>query len=421
MIPLELSDKELLQFAMDSGMIDPNTIRKQIEMNERKKFLEMHTFKIWCGKNQKWYTYFYDEENKKRKLVKRNTKEDIENCIIEYYKSIDKENNLITIEKYYPVWVERQKNCGRCDSTLKKYENTYNRFFKDDSIVKKDIKLISDGDIENFIFRVLNKFKIKKNAFNQMYYILNGILKKARKDKIIKDNPCDLIDLEIYYCRLEEQSFDTSKRVLDDVGCQKLMEVLMNDRKRKPNYIPSYAVELALLTGMRAGELSFLKWDNIKTNDGYIQVCGSEKLNQITKEYYDSDTKTHKKRRVPITDKMTEFFRNLKLIEMKYGYLGEYVFSNENGRIHRNTLCSCARNKCMQAKLDAKGLQVARRTFNSQLKTNGVPTVIAASILGHSQEVNESYYTYDVSNMDYKTSVVSIINDGIYGEKKKQA
>ena len=38
---MELSDKELLQFAIDSGMIDTNTIRKQIEMNERKKFIEM--------------------------------------------------------------------------------------------------------------------------------------------------------------------------------------------------------------------------------------------------------------------------------------------------------------------------------------------------------------------------------------------
>ena len=48
---MELSDKELLQFAIDSGMIDANTIRKQIEMNERKKFIEMHEYETWQGKN----------------------------------------------------------------------------------------------------------------------------------------------------------------------------------------------------------------------------------------------------------------------------------------------------------------------------------------------------------------------------------
>ena len=48
---MELSDKELLQFAIDRGMIDANTIRKQIEMNERRKFIEMHEYEIWQWKN----------------------------------------------------------------------------------------------------------------------------------------------------------------------------------------------------------------------------------------------------------------------------------------------------------------------------------------------------------------------------------
>ena len=79
MIPLELSDKELLQFAIDSGMIDTNTIRKQIEMNERKKFIEMHKYDTWQGKNGLWYTYLPDN-TKGRKLVKRKTKEEIYYC-----------------------------------------------------------------------------------------------------------------------------------------------------------------------------------------------------------------------------------------------------------------------------------------------------------------------------------------------------
>ena len=34
---MDLSDKEILKFAVENGIIDTNTIRKQIEMNERKK------------------------------------------------------------------------------------------------------------------------------------------------------------------------------------------------------------------------------------------------------------------------------------------------------------------------------------------------------------------------------------------------
>lgn len=37
----------------------------------------------------------------------------------------------------------------------------------------------------------------------------------------------------------------------------------------------------------------------------------------------------------------------------------------------------------------------------------GVSTVVAASMLGHTVQVNENNYTYDVASMDYKKKVMS--------------
>ena len=195
-----------------------------------------------------------------------------------------------------------------------------------------------------------------------------------------------------------------------------MIDVIKKDYLEKPEYIPSYAVELALLTGMRAGELAFLQWKHIDMNSGYILVCGSEKYNQTKKVYWDDVTKTGKERRIPLTNEMKDFFKRLKSVEMQYGYLTEYVFSNENGRIHRGTLCSCAMNKCNQAGTKAKGLQTMRRTFNSQLKTEGVSTTVASAILGHCSEVNEKFYTYDISDMDYKEMVVDKINKKMFSK-----
>lgn len=54
----KLSQTELLKLALEDGIVDINTITKQIEMNERKKYLEMHKYEIWQGeKDNKWYTY----------------------------------------------------------------------------------------------------------------------------------------------------------------------------------------------------------------------------------------------------------------------------------------------------------------------------------------------------------------------------
>ena len=55
-----LTDKEMLKFAVENGMIDIDTIQKQIEMNERKKYLEMHKSKIWQSTDGKWYTFLPD-------------------------------------------------------------------------------------------------------------------------------------------------------------------------------------------------------------------------------------------------------------------------------------------------------------------------------------------------------------------------
>ena len=42
----ELSKAELLNYAVENGIVDINTITKQIEMNERKKHLAMHQYEI---------------------------------------------------------------------------------------------------------------------------------------------------------------------------------------------------------------------------------------------------------------------------------------------------------------------------------------------------------------------------------------
>ena len=55
-----ITDKEILNFALDNGIIDIDTLKEKIEMNERKKYLKMHKNKIWQPQNGKWNTYVDD-------------------------------------------------------------------------------------------------------------------------------------------------------------------------------------------------------------------------------------------------------------------------------------------------------------------------------------------------------------------------
>ncbi len=53
----------------------------------------------------------------------------------------------------------------------------------------------------------------------------------------------------------------------------------------------------------------------------------------------------------------------------------------------------------------SKCLQI--QSEKPKLRCMGVSTVVAASMLGHTVQVNENNYTYDVASMDYKKKVMS--------------
>lgn len=409
-----LQQNEILRFILNNGMIDLDDVESRMNAMKSQKLLKQHKNKVWQGKDGKWRTYLPDTQ-KGRVLKKRATEKEIQELIIDYYKGLEKEKEAVSFYDYFLIWKDRQTKIGVSDATISKYNTDFKRFFLDDSLgfSSLDIRKIDDKRIEDYIFRTLDRLHIKYRAFQQMFSMMNNIFRKAKLDKVIKDNPCEYIDIQLYKRKCDDSGFDPEKRVLDEDGIKRVLDVIRKEHIENPNYIPIYALELALLTGMRAGELAFLRWEHIDYQNGYLKVCGSEKYNQDKKVFFDDKTKTGKERRIPLTEEMIAFFKNLQMIEIKYGYISNHVFSNENGRIHRNTLCTCAVKKCAQAGVAARGLQVARRTFNSQLRTQGVSTVVASSILGHSEQVNERYYTYDVSNMDYKREVVENINKKI--------
>ena len=157
------------------------------------------------------------------------------------------------------------------------------------------------------------------------------------------------------------------------------------DYESKPDYIPTYAVEFACMTGMRVGEIAALTWSKI--TDEYILVDQSEKYNRKTKEYYISITKNGMERQFPLTPEIKDLLKRIKKAEARSGWISEWGFSNKEGRIH-----------------------ACRRTINSKMRCSGVPAVMAASILGHSEEVNDMYYTYGMSGIREKAQIISQIN-----------
>ena len=120
----------------------------------------------------------------------------------------------------------------------------------------------------------------------------------------------------------------------------------------------------------------------------YIIIDKSEKYNRKTKEYYIDKTKNGKERIVAVTEEIKTLLLRVKKEEEERGYLSDFVFSNENGRIHAPVISSCLKNKCRQLGIDEKGIHALRKTFNSKMKCNGVSTTVAAVSYTHLNKIS---------------------------------
>lgn len=394
-----LPEAEVLKYAIEHGMIDPALVQEKIEMQKRKEILEKHPYSIWKGKDGKWYTYLPDKE-KGRILKKRVTKELIEDDIVDYYYNEEK-TRLISFNEYFFRYTELKKEIVS-SNTYERYKADHKRYFEGTEFDSSDITKITSEQIDLFIIKRTKELNLKKKAMKAMYGYIQAVFLSARINRVISENPCDFINKVNYYlkyCQVDMYSID--KRTISKEQMKLLKEQFEFDYRYKPEYIPTYAVEFASLTGMRVGEIAALSWEDI--NDDVIIVNKEEIYERSTNTYYIADyTKNRKPRIIPLTDEIKNHLKRIHNIEESLGYIGKYVFSDKNGRVSKRRIGECARNKSIQIGIDVKSIHSYRRTLNSAMKIQGASSVVASSILGNTETVNDNYYTYDITDIQHK-------------------
>lgn len=102
------NDNDVLQYAIDNGIIDLQYIQQQIDMNKRRKILEAHPYGlIYNEKKGRWYTRFKDDNG----VIQRNraTKEELEDLVIEFYENgetFEKKDEIYTFSQAHDRWLE---------------------------------------------------------------------------------------------------------------------------------------------------------------------------------------------------------------------------------------------------------------------------------------------------------------------------
>lgn len=156
-------------------------------------------------------------------------------------------------------WLEEYVKPLRKISTYNRYKELTNKYLIP-SIGHLPLSDISVVHIEQILMN--NKNNIGGATLQAIYTLINNIMNRALKLKLIKDNPCKYIE------RPRREKFTPDTLDINEIS------ILINNLnlENENDYMFYIALKLTLELGLRRGELSGLEWSNIDFKNNMISI-----------------------------------------------------------------------------------------------------------------------------------------------------
>lgn len=391
-----LTEKEILNFALSNGIIDINTIQKQIEMNERKKYLEMHTYEIFKGADGNYHTAVPDNTKKNnRRAIKRKTKESIENAIVEYYKQAENEP---TMQMVFDMWIDNKLKYGEATKqTTDRYRTDFVRFFEDCGLSERKIRFFSECELEDFIKTTIYEKQLTAKAWGNLRTIINGMFKFAKKQGYTQISITNFMgDLDLSKKSFKKRNITSEESVFTDNEINMIMSYIDS---AEPSII-NLGVVLAFQAGLRAGEISALKYNDL--NGNILTVSKTEIRYKDKDGHYVFDVRNSTKgevgrRKVILTDLGVQAIKRAKMMNP----FGEYLFMENGERIKGKAFTVKIEKICKYVGIQPRSIHKARKTYGTKLLNAGLNEKLIESQMGHTDiSTTKGYYWFN--NADQK-------------------
>jgi integrase len=388
-----------LKDAIDKGIIDVATIREEIEMNERKKYLEQHQYKKWLGKDGHWYTYLPDERTGRR-LVRKKLEKSIDDEIVSYYKMQACDPS---VREVFDAWVEEKLTYAEIQKqSYDKYRNEFERFFANEfcSIAERKIRYIDEDELERFIKINIVKLNLTYKAFSNMRILINGIFKYAKKHKYTTLSITNFMgDLA-----LSPRSF---KKVIREKQSEVFLEdeiPMVMDYLNSNEDIYNQGIWIAFLAGVRVGELAALKYEDLKckqlrkTGEDMYVLC----IRRTEVKYKDANGQWQVGvREIPKTEAgIRDIIINQEVVDVIERIHAEhpdseYLFMNHKGkRIRGNTFNKRLSVICDKLGIPHRTMHKIRKTYGTTLLDSDVDDALVAEMMGHKDVATTRQYYY---------------------------
>lgn len=382
------TSEDILHFLSNSGMLDLATIEDAIDEMTNEKYLAMHQYRIWQGKDGLWYTYLKDED-KPRKLIKKHTLKELQSVVAKFYQNIEER---VYIKDVFEEWATKKLEYGEVvKQTFDHYHTDFKRFFYGTEIAKTPIEDITELMLEDFIKRTIHDKELTAKAWGNMRTLIRGIFKLAKKKGLTTISISTfLADME-----LSAKSFKRRRMLDEEQVFRKTEETRIIEFVAEHETAIGLGILLAFETGLRVGELSVLKPSDIHGDMLYVtktEIRYKDPDGHYIWEIRDSTKGRDGCRKVILTDRAQAIIRQAR----KINPFGEFLFMKDGKRVKSQAFTARLKTICRNLKIKERSIHKARKTYATNLINAGVDEKLIQKQMGHTMiSTTRDYYYFD--------------------------
>lgn len=273
----------------------------------------------------------------------------------------------------------------------------------------KFVSIAKDGKSKEKESEALSEQTIKHH-----HRLISAIFEKAVKWEVLKgDNPAKRVDSP----KVEKKK----AKCYDEKQVQALLDALENVEHEELKY--KTATIIALMTGARLGEVMGLEWQDVNTEDKYIEIRQSSQYIPGKGTFTKNPKTETSKRRISVNKMLLDLLEEYKEDQQGKGFLcqnSNRLFVTWDGKpMHPYTVTKWFPEFLEKNKLPRLNFHGLRHTSATFLISKGMDIETVAGRLGHSTSATtQNVYSHFLDAKDKQAA--DLIEDA-FSKKKKAA
>ena len=371
------------------------------------KYIDEHlkTRHIWQGKNGSWNTRWTELDGTVR-LVSKRKREDLDAAIIAHYKAIDKRP---TIAKVFHEWMEERMSFKEIQKgTYDRCITDFRRFFEPNGFDLKYIDAVTEDDLTEFVKASIRDRNLSPKGWANLKGIIFGIFAYAKSKKYTYLSISTYFgDLKLPRGMFRKVVVNDEEQVFTNEEVVRIVEWIFATEERMHS-LTNLGILFCFYTGLRAGELSALKYSDFA--DNVLTVQRTETRSRSESGSYEFPIREFTKGRDGIRTIIVppEGLRVLEMIR-EINPDGEFVFMDGSHRVKGDRFSGKLKRICDYLDITPRSLHKIRKTYASVLLDSGCTEKLIMNQMGHT-DIRTTLGQYYFQRRD-RESNVQAVND----------